>query len=102
MTECLVSADKDEVLLPIENPQGITVHLEAGMQLGSVQTPPSLPLGPEEQSKDDSGSSRMSIVKIVTHTPKRLQALLQALGLPMEKLTAEGEKAATISDCRIQ
>ena len=80
------------MLLPIENPQGVTVHLDAGMQLGSVQALPSPPLEPQGTPEGDCASSSTSTVKASTHTPEHLPALMQVLGLPLEKLSAEEGK----------
>ena len=63
MTECLVSAEESEVLLPIENLQGVTVYLDAGMQLGSVQALPSPLLEPKGTPESDCASSSTSTVR---------------------------------------
>ena len=85
LLECLVSVQEDEVLIPIENQEGMTTYLEVNVELGSVRALDDVQpvVAPREES------STMSAVKAVTPTPQRLDQLLNALIVPSRRLSTE-------------
>ena len=88
--ESVVTANKEgNVWLAIHNHQGITAHLEAGMQLGTVKPTEVVaePLNSGSQSGDADCSYNAS-VKALKNTPERLQELSKVLNLPLDMLSS--------------
>ena len=92
--ESVVVMEKGEILLPLENHTGNMLHLEAGVELGTVRNV-DVP-----EPVDDGGQctadncaqhlmSTTSTVKMITPSPERIKKLLPVLCLPLEKLTPE-------------
>ena len=94
LVECLVSVQEDEVLIPIENQEGMTTYLEANVELGSVRALDDVQpvVAPREES---------SIMSAVAPTPQHLDQLLNALIVPSRRLSTEETRQlkALITEC---
>ena len=73
--------DDGSVWLSAQNYHGITAHLEAGMQLGTVRPTEVVALDSVSISENACGSCNAP-VKAVENTPKRLEQLCCVLNLP--------------------
>ena len=89
------TCENGEVLVPVQNFQGIPVHLEAGAQLGTVRPADPVELsgtgmeGSVEAlpSPENLSMSVTSHVKVLEHSPERFKRLLEQLNLPLESLS---------------
>lgn len=90
VTESLVSLKGGEIVIPVENHHGNTVHLDADLKLGSVRQNYS-PLESSDKQFQDHGEtvSRNAPVKAEASPAGRIEKLLQILCHPLEKLSAE-------------
>ena len=86
------------VFVPIANPQGVTVQLEAGSELGTV-TPLELAcdadpvvLTEEPGNSDSRDISMTAAVTVADVDPQRVERVLEALKLSAAKLSAEEEQ----------
>ena len=86
------------VFVPIANPQGVTVQLEAGSELGTV-TPLELAcdedpvvLTEEPENSDSRDISMTAAVTVADVDPQRVERVLEALKLSAAKLSAEEEQ----------
>ena len=86
------------VFVPIANPQGVTVQLEAGSELGTV-TPLELAcdedpvvLTEEPEDSDSQDISMTAAVTVADVDPQRVERVLEALKLSAAKLSAEEEQ----------
>ena len=96
--ESLISPPDDgtTVWVPVENYQGMSVHLEAGSELGVVTSLTEAvvpceaggvaPAGPEG---DDRDTSFMAPVKALENTPERVEKVIQSLDLSTDDLSPE-------------
>ena len=86
------------VFVPIANPQGVTMQLEAGFELGTV-TPLELTcdedpvvLTEEPENSDSQDISMTAAVTVADVDPQRVERVLEALKLSAAKLSAEEEQ----------
>ena len=89
----MVTARGGEVLLPIDNYSGTTLHLEAGEELGTLR---SLPLDPP---LPDTTPSTNAPVKAIVPTPDCSKKLLDVLQPPLDKLSPEEGEQLTAVIC---
>ena len=83
--------DDGDVWLAVQNCQGITVHLDAGVELGTIRPTKVMPLHSDSQP-GDTEVSHNAPVEAVEHTPGRLEQLCNELNLPLDTLSP-GEAA---------
>ena len=91
--ESVVTARRGEVLLPIDNYSGTTLHLKAGEKLGTLR---SLPLDPP---LPDTTPSTNAPVKAIVPTLDRSKKLLDVLQPPLDKLSPEEGEQLTAVIC---
>ena len=85
--ECVITTDGDgRARLPLQNFQGITAHLEAGTQLGTIKSTDVVTLDSDFGDEDDDVSCHAH-VKAVEQTPERFQQLYRELNLSLDTLT---------------
>lgn len=90
--ESVITARGGEVLLPIDNYSGTTLHVNASEELGTLR---SLPSGPP--ILPDTTRSTNASVKVIVSTPDRCEKLLDVLQPPLNKLAPEeGEQLTAI------
>ena len=86
------------VFVPIANPQGVTVQLEAGSELGTVITlelacdADPVVLTEEPENSDSRDISMTAAVTVADVDPQRVERVLEALKLSAAKLSAEEEQ----------
>lgn len=81
--ESVVAASEDnEVLLTVQNYQGITVHLESGLNLGSVRATTVINM----DSQHDSVASTTASVKAISCTHERVKQLLTQVSVSSNQL----------------
>ena len=75
LMESLVTVNDGKVLLPVENPQGISIRLDVCFELGTVRSIDSLSREPCTVT-DSCEASRNADVKAITPTPERASKLV--------------------------
>ena len=87
-SECVVTVTEDgEVLLPVNNYQGITAHMEAGMQLGTVRSVEIVTSTGEILTESSKTTSSNAPLKAVECTPGRIEQVCAELNLPLDTLS---------------
>lgn len=84
--ECLVTAAKGKVLLPVENFQAFMAHVDAGEEMGTVRP---FDIG---DPNANSVNACISVVVKKVPSPERVELLLSSLNLTFNKLTSEEAK----------
>ena len=87
VTESLVSIEDGEIVLPVENHQGSTVHVDIGAQLGTVRCNDLVTSEADEVSKEPVGCNAPVLAD--TTPSDRVEELCQLLCLPIVKLSPE-------------
>ena len=90
VTESLVTLKSGEIVLPVENHHGNTVHLDADVELGSVRCSNSMLERSDQPVQDrEKTISSNAPVQAESYPTSRIEKLLQILCHPLEKLSAE-------------
>lgn len=93
-SEYVVTASEEGYIwLTVQNPQGITAHLEGGMQLGTVR-PTEIVALDGDYLPGDIGSSCVAPVTVVENVPECLEQLYSELLLPLD--TRSSTEAAQV------
>lgn len=86
--ESLITTNEDgEILIPVENYQGLTVRLEIDTPLGTVR-PAESSIANEVSATDSLPTSMTSLVKVIEHTPERMNQLMSQLNLSAGNLSS--------------
>ena len=85
--ESLVSAEEDEIVLPVENHQRSKVHVDIGLQLGTVRCSDFVSSEADEMINEP--VAYVAPVSADSTPPDRTEQLHQLLSLPIIKLSPE-------------
>ena len=87
--ESVVGVDENgELWLPIENYQGVTARLEAGMHLGTIRETTVVTTS-QSLSESTSSKSLINPVAAISCTPARVERLCSELEFPLEHLSSD-------------
>ena len=98
--ESLVHKREDgTILVPIQNYQGMAVHMAAGVLLGEARPldanhgiltlDEAMCLPPSANDESVSASNRNAPVQAIFHTPDRIDQIVDASSLPITKLSSD-------------